>query len=179
MKKFTLEVAGMHCKSCEILLERSIQKVVNVEKVYADQQKGIVEVSYNETPPDKKHIESLIRENGYKIGKEEKAPWFHTDSEVYLETASILVVIVILYLIMKMSGVSFGAFGNFASPTLGVAFIIGLTAGVSSCMALVGGLILGVSAKWNEEHLNTSKWHRFEPHLYFNIGRIAGFGILG
>lgn len=36
-----------------------------------------------------------------------------------------------------------------------------------------------MSAKWNEEHLKASKWHRFEPHLYFNIGRIAGFGILG
>jgi sulfite exporter TauE/SafE len=65
------------------------------------------------------------------------------------------------------------------SPTLGVAFIVGLTAGISSCMALVGGLILAVSAEWNEEHLKASKWHRFEPHLYFNIGRIAGFGILG
>lgn len=46
-------------------------------------------------------------------------------------------------------------------------------------MALVGGLILAVSAKWNEAHLKASKWHRFEPHLYFNLGRIAGFGILG
>ena len=46
-------------------------------------------------------------------------------------------------------------------------------------MALVGGLVLGVSAKWNEEHLKASKWHRFEPHLYFNIGRVLGFGLLG
>lgn len=36
-----------------------------------------------------------------------------------------------------------------------------------------------MSAKWNEEHLKASKWHRFEPHLYFNIGRILGFGVLG
>ena len=36
-----------------------------------------------------------------------------------------------------------------------------------------------MSAKWNEEHIHASKWHRFAPHLYFNIGRIAGFGIFG
>lgn len=46
-------------------------------------------------------------------------------------------------------------------------------------MALHGGLILSISAKWNEKHLNASKWHRFEPHLFFNIGRIVGYGILG
>ena len=46
-------------------------------------------------------------------------------------------------------------------------------------MVLVGGLILSVSAKWNEENPNASKWHRFEPHLYFNIGRVLGFGLLG
>ncbi len=39
MKKLTIDVTGMHCKSCELLLERSIKSVENVEKVDADQLK--------------------------------------------------------------------------------------------------------------------------------------------
>lgn len=65
------------------------------------------------------------------------------------------------------------------SPSLGISFLIGLTAGVSSCMALIGGLILGISAKWNQEHSESSAFSRFAPHLYFHLGRILGFGLLG
>lgn len=39
MKKLTIDVSGMHCKSCELLLERSIKSVENVQKVHADQHK--------------------------------------------------------------------------------------------------------------------------------------------
>lgn len=179
MKKLTIDVAGMHCKSCELLLERSIQNMKNVEKVHADQNKGTVEVSYHENMPDEKAIEEIIVENGYKLGKEAKLPWFHKSPRKYIETLLITLVLYTLYMVAKMNGFSIGGFGSLTSPTLGVAFLVGVTAGLSSCMALVGGLILGVSSKWNEEHIHASKWHRFEPHLYFSFGRIAGFGILG
>ncbi|NDK19447.1 hypothetical protein GW819_01260 [Candidatus Gracilibacteria bacterium] len=179
MKKLIIDVAGMHCKSCELLLERSIQDIKNVEKVQASQSRGTVEVSYDANKPDEEAITSIIEESGYTLGKEVKLSWFHSNPRKYIETLLIALFLYIIYMVAKMSGFSFGGFGDFTSPTLGVAFLIGVTAGVSSCMALVGGLILGVSSKWNEEHIQASKWHRFEPHLYFNIGRIVGFGILG
>lgn len=65
--------------------------------------------------------------------------------------------------------------GGVSSPTLSVALLVGLTAGVSSCMALIGGLILGISAKWNKDHADASAWYRFAPHLYFHLGRVIGF----
>lgn len=175
MKKLTIDVTGMHCKSCELLLERSIRDVENVEKVSANERKGSVEISYDSEKPDEKTIENIIKASGYSIGKEAVAPWFHPDPSRYIEILLIALGLFVLYMIAKMNGFSFGSFGDMSSPTFSVAFLIGLTAGVSSCMALIGGLILAVSAKWNEAHLKASKWHRFEPHLYFNIGRIAGF----
>lgn len=84
-----------------------------------------------------------------------------------------------LTLILKEAGFSLGEIGSVSSPTLSIAFLVGLTAGISSCMALVGGLILGISAKWSRENQDATRWSRFEPHVYFNIGRVAGFGILG
>lgn len=179
MKKLTIDVSGMHCKSCELLLERSIQGTEHVEKVRANEHAGTVEISYKEKAPDQKTIESIIVENGYTIGKETTPPWFHKDPRKYAETLLIAFGLFALYMAAKKFGLSFGAFGDFSSPSMGMAFLVGLTAGVSSCMALVGGIILGVSAKWNEEHIQASKWHRFAPHLYFNLGRVLGFGLFG
>lgn len=179
MKKITIDIAGMHCKSCELRLEKALQGVENVIKVHASQPKGRVEISYDTTRPDKTVLRALIQENGYKIGKEAKPSWLHPHPRKYLEFFLIALAFYAVYILIKMSGFSLGGFGDLTSPTFGVAFLVGVTAGVSSCMVLVGGLILGVSSKWNEEHIHASRWHRFEPHLYFNIGRIVGFGILG
>lgn len=179
MNKLTIDVAGMHCKSCELLLEKSLKKVGGVERAKASQSKGTVEIFYNRNEPDTQSIESVIRGNGYTVGKEAKLPWFHSDPKKYTEAVVMALVLIGLYSIAQASGISLGTTRNLSSPTLGVALLVGLTAGVSSCMALVGGLVLGISAKWNQEHIQTSPWHRFEPHLHFSIGRVAGFGLFG
>lgn len=57
--------------------------------------------------------------------------------------------------------------GDISSPSLTMALLVGLTAGVSSCMALVGGLVLGVSAQWSQQNITVSRWNKFEPHVYF------------
>lgn len=61
----------------------------------------------------------------------------------------------------------------------GAIFTIGLTAAVSSCMAMVGGLLLSVSAKWAVAHQHKSRWRRFQPLLAFNAGRLFGYFMLG
>lgn len=138
MKKLTIDVTGMHCKSCELLLERSLGGVENVEKVHASESRGTVEISYVGNVPNDQEIESIIKESGYTIGKEAKAPWFHPNPLSYVETLLIALGLFILYMVAKMNGFSLGGFGDMSSPTFGVAFLVGLTAGVSSCMALVG-----------------------------------------
>jgi sulfite exporter TauE/SafE len=52
-------------------------------------------------------------------------------------------------------------------------------AGVSTCMALVGGLVLGLSSRYAEIHPESTMMQKFVPHFYFNLGRVIGFGILG
>ena len=51
-------------------------------------------------------------------------------------------------------------------------------------MAMVGGLVLGISASHAARLAASGKTmpsfaHRMRPHLVFNVGRIVGFGILG
>jgi sulfite exporter TauE/SafE len=61
----------------------------------------------------------------------------------------------------------------------GVAFLIGLVASVSTCMAVAGGLLLALATRYNESHAHLTPAARFTPHIFFNLGRIlsyTGFG---
>ncbi len=79
---------------------------------------------------------------------------------------------------------SFAHFFSFSLSTekvvsLGAVFLIGLTASASSCLAMVGGLLLSISAKWSEVHPRMSRLAKFEPLMHFNIGRVLGYFLLG
>ncbi|MEK6809802.1 MAG: sulfite exporter TauE/SafE family protein, partial [Nanoarchaeota archaeon] len=41
------------------------------------------------------------------------------------------------------------------------------------------GLLLSVSAKFNERNPDASSWQKFKPHIYFNVGRVISYTLLG
>ncbi|HQZ84208.1 MAG TPA: sulfite exporter TauE/SafE family protein, partial [Actinomycetota bacterium] len=55
---------------------------------------------------------------------------------------------------------------------------IGLAAGASTCMALVGGVVLAISATYPAP-AGAGPIRRLRPQLAFQVGRIVGFGLLG
>ena len=46
-------------------------------------------------------------------------------------------------------------------------------------MALVGGLVLGISSKFAKQNPESSSFQKFVPHIYFNLGRIISYFALG
>jgi len=61
----------------------------------------------------------------------------------------------------------------------GLVFAIGLVASVSSCIAVTGGLLVAVAAKYNAANTHLSNVQRLKPHVYFNVGRIVSYTLLG
>jgi sulfite exporter TauE/SafE len=61
----------------------------------------------------------------------------------------------------------------------GLVFVIGLVASVSSCIAVTGGLLVAVAAKYNEVTTELTPVQRLKPHVYFNVGRIISYTLLG
>ena len=57
--------------------------------------------------------------------------------------------------------------------TFGTAFIIGIVASLSTCMAVVGGLVLSMSATFAREG------DRVTPQILFHVGRLVSFFIFG
>src|SRR3989344_8086263 len=180
MNKKTYSIKGMHCRSCEILIEDGIvSKVEGVKKADANYNKGFVRIYYDRQTISDGQVYKAIKDAGYDIGTDSKGPFLSKDSMVYIELLFAGGVLLLAYLLMKIFGVfnlSYG-FGN--SPGLVAIVLIGLTAGISTCMALVGGIVLSISARHADLHPEATLAQKFRPHLFFNAGRIVSYVLLG
>ncbi|OGL78803.1 hypothetical protein A3E39_01420 [Candidatus Uhrbacteria bacterium RIFCSPHIGHO2_12_FULL_60_25] len=168
----------MHCRSCELLLEDGISKVQGVQNVCVSYQKGEATIGYGQDVPSRLEVERAIREAGYEIGVKQLATWFSRNPHDYRELGLAFVILLALYFAARGLGILDLSLET-QKVTYPMALIVGLVAGISTCMALVGGLILGVSARHAERHPEATSWQKFRPHLYFNVGRILGYAALG
>ncbi|MDO8668483.1 MAG: sulfite exporter TauE/SafE family protein [bacterium] len=182
VQKLTVPIKGMHCKSCEILVEEELKEVKNVEKVVVNHLKDTAEIYYHKKSPDLEAIKAAIEKAGYSLGKEEKKGWFSKNKDDYRELGVAALFLVGLYYILKglgLTSLNILPSGSDGGITVSLILLIGLTAGFSTCMALVGGLVLGLSSRHNELHPEATAMEKFRPHLFFNLGRVLGYTLLG
>lgn len=179
MNSKKIAIKGMHCRSCEILVEDELMKISGVKKVIVSEKEGAAEILY-QNYLENNLIEQAVNNAGYQIGTDEKRPFISTNIKDYQELGLAFLIMALLYLIGKEMGlfdIAVKSGGNYNS--LPIVFLVGLTAGVSTCMALVGGLVLGASARFAEKHPESTTLQKFKPHLFFNAGRIIAFFVLG
>ena len=178
MGHLKLPIKGMHCRSCELLLEEAIKDVPHVASVTVSYAKAQAEIEYHQDSPSHKALEQAVQSAGYEVGTREPASWFSRNTNDYHEIFVAGITLFVLYSIARMFGLLDLSLQT-SNVTYSFALVIGLVAGISTCMAIVGGLILGISARHAELHPEATTWQKFRPHLYFNIGRIGGYTILG
>lgn len=178
-KKIELGIKGMHCRSCEILLERDISKIKGVETAKANFKRGLVEIQYRGDQPKEEIIRQTVENCGYELGHEDQKSFFSKDPVDYVELVTVASVLLLIYLVLKTFGIFDFNLDVGGTPSLSAVLLIGLTAGVSSCMALVGGLVLGISARHAERHPEATQRQKFKPHLFFNLGRLVSYALLG
>jgi len=179
LKKVKLKIHGMHCASCEVLIERKFKKIPGVEKVHVSHHNGKAELFCSEDP-NIRELDSLVKGDGYRVSPWENHhlvthPETHKNTwKDYFQIGGIFLVIVSAYYILRQ----FDLVPTIAISehmSYGVVFLIGLFAAVSTCIAVVGGLLLAVAEKHNELHPELSGIQKFRPHIYFNAGRIVGY----
>lgn len=178
MPQIYVPIRGMHCASCEILIGDEIKKIPGVISVKVSHVKSQAEVRYHDRELIKSEIDAAVRNAGYEVGSKEKLPWFSRNISDYKDLLRAAVILALLYVIAQKLNL-FGLTVNSESVGVAVALFIGLVAGISTCMALIGGLVLSLSSRHAELHPEASAWQKFRPHLYFNLGRIAGYTFLG
>lgn len=177
-RKKVVPIKGMHCRSCEILIEEELLKIYGVNKVNVSEKKGVAEIFYEGDILDV-HIEDAVCSCGYSLGEENKS-WISKNPMDYIDLIKAGIVLAVIYFVAKGLGffnIAFGTSNNLAS--IPVVLLVGLTAGLSTCMALVGGLVLGVSAQFSKKHPYAKAVQKFKPHVIFNLGRIFFFTVFG
>lgn len=178
MPKITVPIKGMHCRSCEIIIEKNLKNISGVNKAEVSHKLGTANIYFDKALPASEAIKQAVKEAGYDIGRPEPLAWLSRDKNDYLNLLKGAAILAILYFVAKGLGL-FTIGVNTESASLLVVLLVGLVAGISTCMALVGGLVLGLSARHAELHPEISAKQKFAPHLYFNLGRILGFALLG
>ncbi len=172
-------IKGMHCRSCEILLDDKLSEIPEVERTVSNFKKGAVEIHYGSQKPNMHEVEEAVRAAGYSIGEDGKKPMFSSSPEDYKDLGIAMMFLIGIYIIAKNFGLTDINVGSSDGASLPVVFLVGITAGLSTCMALVGGLILGISARHSELHPEATPMQKFRPHIFFNLGRVGGYALLG
>lgn len=179
-KCVTVPIKGMHCRSCEILIEDKLKEINQVKSVEIDYKTGEALVSYTGDTAPLSKIHQAITDTGYSVGSDGKLPWFNHDKKEYINLGIAIISILLIYFILRLLGLTnLNINSDLDSPSWGLVIFVGLVAGFSTCMALIGGLSLGLSTKFAASHPQASAREKFTPHLFFTLGRILSYTFLG
>lgn len=176
----TVPIKGMHCASCELLIAEELEAIPGVESAQASLKTNSATVVSMQRVSDAA-IADAVEAAGYEVGIETgKKPLLTRNRRIWKDVAIGAALVVALILIFKIFGIDkLLATSTNSSSTGTMALLIGLTAGFSTCMALIGGLVLSVASKYAENHPTETPLQKFRPHLIFNLGRIVSFVVLG
>ncbi|EKE06072.1 MAG: hypothetical protein ACD_19C00089G0003 [uncultured bacterium] len=174
MKTHVFHVSGLHCTSCKILIEDVLGKQSSVKNVRVNLKKETVEIETNDDQDSlmlAQELTSKIKPNGYTLSIEKSVKEKQSDDVIWKALPIGLVFLIIFFTLQKSGILNLGIGGQITPLT---SFIIGLIASVSSCLAIVGGLVLSLSAKVSQDNVSDTK-----TFLFFHTGRLFSFAILG
>lgn len=173
MRTLTLHVNGMHCSSCPVLIESELHDLPEVSRAHASLQQHHVEVTGDFGDKTTEHIardlSAVLQKHGYSLHAERQrhsVKW--RDFSLAIPIAAGFVA---LFIVLQKLGIV--NLITASEVTYGTAFFIGLIASVSTCMAIVGGLVLSMSANFAKEG------DKVKPQILFHVGRLVSFFVLG
>ncbi len=169
---YEFHVSGMHCKACTVLIEDTFTDLPHIENAQVSLVNERVSVTgtFDGSPEEiAQELSELLREHGYtlSVGKS-------TDTANWADFAYAVPVAMVLiagFLLLQKVGLT--SLITSSNVSYGTAFLIGLIASVSSCLAIVGGLVLSLSANSAKEG---GTWR---TPVLFHLGRLGGFFLLG
>jgi sulfite exporter TauE/SafE/copper chaperone CopZ len=170
-KKYSFHVKGMHCPACVVFIEEELRELEGVTSVHASLSKREVFLEGNFSENPEKLLEKLnpkIAEGGYSLSVE-KLHGPRWGEFIYALPISLFLVFVFLLL----QKIGFANFIGGEKLTYSTALFVGVVASLSTCLAVVGGLVLSISSSYAK---NGRAWL---PQTMFHIGRMLGFFVLG
>jgi sulfite exporter TauE/SafE/copper chaperone CopZ len=172
-RTYTFHVSGTHCRSCKIFIEDTLGayagvtwarvalkgKTVTIETTLAGNIDNLAEI-----------LTEQIRHHGYSLSAEKKVG--EKDGGTFWLALPLGLALLALFFFVQKSGILNLGLGGAVTPA--TSFVIGLVASVSSCLAVVGGLVLSLSATVSRDETRDPR-----PLLIFHLSRLLSFAVLG
>lgn len=169
----TFHIIGMYCNACILLTESELEDVSYITKAKSDLNTHLVEITGDFGDKERdviaQELTQVLLKHGYSLSTEKQTKvknW--SDFKIAIPIA---IAFAVLFLLLQKIGLVNLIHGSTVS--YGTAFVIGIIASLSTCMAVVGGLVLSMSVTFAKEG------DKVKPQLLFHGGRIVSFFILG
>lgn len=170
-------VQGTHCSSCELIIERKLIDMPGIEKVSVSNKS--VQITYSGDKPGRDQLDKIFIAEGYTF--HEKAGESLVKHEPFSWVILFFAVILglLIYLLIQKTGLK-SLIRVDAKSSLPSLYLFGLMAGLSTCAALIGGIILSLSKIWAvNDRASESLTEKIRPHLLFNAGRLLSYTTFG
>ena len=185
-KQQTYFVKGMHCASCEVLIEKKLLEIPGVVSAEASTGDSKATIGYDGQKPDAQKLNDIFKKDNYAFfeskyqGQEDDLDHGHEKPlNPTLVAFNIAIFVMVAFLLLERAGVS-GILNVTTTSSLVAFFAFGLLAGLSSCAALVGGIVLSMSKQWHQLYPDGQSYYvKMQPHIMFNTGRILSYALLG
>lgn len=170
----TFHVIGMHCNACVLLTESEVGDHPKVHVAKSSLATCTIEVTgdFGDATPRAiaEELTKTIEKHGYTLSIDQAEEKIHHWSDFKVALPVALLFIAGFYLLQKFGIINAVSADNI---TYGTAFFIGIIASLSTCMAVVGGLLLSMSANY------AKSGDAIKPQGMFHVGRLLGFFVLG
>ena len=162
-KKVTINIYGMHCKSCESLIADELDNVDGVLKFRINRKKEMVTLTYDEDTVDEKTIKRAIKTAGYD-----------TDHN-YLRDGIIFTLMLAFVAVSNKYSTILN--GNSLSNASYIILFLGGIISSFHCVGMCGGLIL--SNVLSKENILNDKKTILATSLKYNTARTISYTIMG
>lgn len=170
---YIFHVAGMHCHACILMTESELMDIEAVKAAKSSLETHTVEIvgDFGDKTPQTiaDELTRVLQKHGYTLSINKQARTKNLREFFY--AVPITFAFIVAFFALQKAGLVNLIDGG--SVTYGTAFVVGIVASLSTCMAVVGGLVLSLSATFAMEGEKT------RPQVLFHAARLAAFFLLG
>lgn len=181
-----LEIKGMTCVSCEMRIEKELNKIEGIKAVKAVYSQSKLSVTFDKDKISLDRIIHAVEELDYTVIKayggmkkrRETSQSANDDSLSINQFLGIVIIVLAAYLIIKNT-VGFDFIPNVnQNMGYGVLFTVGLLTSLH-CISMCGGINLSQCVSYRIEAVEKGSFSKLKPSLLYNGGRVSSYTVIG
>ncbi len=178
LKKITVNITGIHCRSCKTLIETEVDVLKGVKNINVNHQTGECRIEFDDLKISQNKIFETIEKLNYKVNENRVAQ--KTNKFIprkFIISGILLILFFLAYFLIKYFGLlEILSKLNEQRISYWLIFFIGVLVSFH-CVGMCGGLVVAYTARHHAKE--KKKTNISLPHLQYNAGRIISYTAIG